>query len=220
MFECVVFDLDGTLLNTLDDLADAGNYALRRMGFPEHDTDKYRYFVGNGIPKLISRIVPKGCDDDAINGVHDFFTDYYEKHCFDKTRPYDQITVMLGRIKEKGIKTAVATNKDHNFSVKLVGDFFGNKIDMVCGRKDGSPKKPDPYSVNYILNSLKADKKTVLYVGDSNVDMETALNAGVKSCGVLWGFRTKQELIESGAVYIAASVEELYRLITDDSFIR
>lgn len=213
MYKYVIFDLDGTLLNTLDDLADAGNYALSAMGFPTHETEKYKYFVGNGIPKLIERIVPVNSDEAAVKRVHDIFSQYYEAHCLDKTKPYDKIPEMLKKLKSCGVKTAVATNKDHMFSVKLINDFFGSNVDFVCGRKDGFPKKPDPYIVNLLIERLNAEKKETLYVGDSNVDMETALNAHLDSCGVLWGFRTKKELLESGAKHIAGNAEQLLDLI-------
>ncbi len=120
---------------------------------------------------------------------------------------------MLSELKKNGIKTGVVSNKDHSYSVKLVEDFFKDNIGIVCGRKDGFPKKPDPYLVNYVIDRFDADKKDILYVGDSNVDMETAINAGVDSCGVLWGFRTKKELSDSGALYIADSPKELLDII-------
>lgn len=219
MYKFVIFDLDGTLLNTLEDLADAGNFALKAMGFPVHETEKYKYFVGNGIPKLIERIVPEKCPRENVEKVHGIFSEYYGKHCMDKTQPYKNISKMLAALNQKSVKTGIATNKDHDFSVKLVKHFFGDKIDAVCGRRNGFPKKPDPYSVNIILEQFKADKKQTLYVGDSNVDMKTAENAGLDSCGVLWGFRTKKELIDSGAKYTADSVEQLYRIITDNKLI-
>lgn len=212
MYKCVIFDLDGTLLNTLEDLANVGNRVLEEMGFPQHETEKYKYFVGNGIPKLIERIIPEGCSDEDKKKVHELYSEYYGKHCRDKTKPYEGIVELLHRLKEKGIMIAVATNKDHSFSVELVKDFFGSSVDLVMGRKDGFPKKPDPYAVNLILERLCIHKDETLYVGDSNVDMETALNAGVCPCGVLWGYRTEKELTESGACYIAASAEELYRV--------
>lgn len=213
MYKYVIFDLDGTLLNTIDDLADAGNYALKEMGFPTYETEKYKYFVGNGIPKLIERIVPKDCTRSDTEKVHTIFSQYYNLHCFDKTKPYDHIPQMLKKLKAAGIKIAVATNKDHVFSVKLVKDFFGDSIDFVCGGKEGIPKKPDPYVVNALIQQLNAVKSETLYVGDSNVDMETAINAHLDSCGVLWGFRTEKELLESGAKHIAASADSLYDLI-------
>ena len=213
MYKYVIFDLDGTLLNTLEDLASAGNYALSVSGYPIHDTESYKYFVGNGIPILIERICPDGISKEERDKVYKNFSDYYSVHCLDNTKPYPGISELLCELKGNGIKTAVATNKDHSYSVKLVKDFFGSNIDVVCGRKDGFPKKPDPYSLNYLIDSFKADNKDVLYVGDSNVDMETAKNAKVDSCGVLWGFRTKDELSDSGALYTASSSDELNKII-------
>lgn len=212
MYKYVIFDLDGTLLNTLEDLADAGNYALNAVGLPTHETEKYKYFVGNGIPVLIKRICPSDSDERTRERVHKYFSEYYEAHCLDKTKPYNGITDMLSELKKAGVGTGVATNKDHSFSVKLIKDFFGDSIEVVCGRKDGFPKKPDPYSVNCIIEKFGADRKDVLYVGDSNVDMETAANAGLDSCGVLWGFRAEEELLSSGAKYIAASSNELINI--------
>lgn len=213
MYRYVIFDLDGTLLNTLEDLAEAGNHALKAFGFPTYETEKYRYFVGNGIPVLIKRICPEGCSPDTLEKVREAFSEYYGPHCTDNTAPYGGIEDMLSELKKAGVTVGVVTNKDHDFSQKLVNDYFGDKIGMVCGRRDGIPKKPDPYSVNYLIERFGAEKKDVLYVGDSNVDMETAINAGVDSCGVLWGFRTEKELSDSGARYIAADAGELLRII-------
>ena len=213
MYRCVIFDLDGTLLNTLDDLADAGNCALEQLGLPIHDVEEYRYYVGNGIPKLIQRILPVGSSQELCDKAHRLFSEYYSAHSTDKTHPYNGICELLSRLANDGIKIGVATNKDHEFSESLVHTFFGNSVDTVCGRKEGTPKKPDPYSVNYIIEKLGAEKSKTLYVGDSNVDMETAQNAGLDSCGVLWGFRTEKELRESGARYIVKTSEELYQIV-------
>lgn len=213
MYKCVIFDLDGTLLDTLDDLAAAGNYTLKQLGFLNHEVEKYKYFVGNGIPKLIERILPDGSGRELCNKAHKIFSEYYSSHSMDKTKPYDGICDMLDKLSAEGIKTGVATNKDHAFSERLIQTFFGDTIQAVCGRKDGIPKKPDPFSVNYIIKQLSADKAETLYVGDSNVDIVTAANAGLSSCGVLWGFRTEKELRESGARFIAANPDELYQII-------
>lgn len=213
MYRCVIFDLDGTLLNTLDDLASAGNYTLEKLGLPLHDVEEYRYFVGNGIPKLIQRILPVGSSQELCDKAQSLFSDYYSSHSTDKTRPYDGICDLLSRLSDDDIKIGVATNKDHEFSESLIRTFFGNSVNIVCGRKDGAPKKPDPFSVNYIMEKLGAEKSKTIYVGDSNVDMETARNAGLDSCGVLWGFRTEKELRENGAHYIVNAPEELYQII-------
>lgn len=213
MYRCVIFDLDGTLLNTLDDLADAGNYALRKLGFPAHDVEEYKYYVGNGIPKLIQRILPSESSHEMCDKAQRLFSEYYSSHSMDKTRPYDGIYDLLSRLVDDGIKIGIATNKDHDFAEKLVHVFFGDMVSVVLGRKDGSPKKPDPFSVNCIMEMLNAGKSNTLYAGDSNVDMETALNADLASCGVLWGFRTEKELRESGARFIAKTPNDLYQII-------
>ena len=213
MYKYVIVDLDGTLLNTLEDLAAAGNYALSASGYPTYAAERYKYFVGNGIPVLIKRICPQNIGEQEESRVRELFSEYYGAHCLDNTKPYEGISEMLAELKRNGIGTGVVTNKDHSYSAKLVKDFFGDNISVVRGREDGIPKKPDPYSVNYVMDRFKANKKDVLYVGDSNVDMETAINAGVDSCGVLWGFRTKKELLDSGAIYIASSSEELLGII-------
>ena len=215
MYRCVIFDLDGTLLNTLDDLADAGNYALKQLGFHTHEVEKYKYFVGNGIPKLIQRILPADSSTDLQDKAHRLFSEYYSAHSTDKTKPYIGICSLLTKLKSDGVKTGVATNKDHGFSERLVRTFFDDMICIVCGRKEGTPKKPDPFSVNYIMEQLGTDKRETLYVGDSNVDMETANNAGLAACGVLWGFRTETELCESGAHFIVKTPDELYRIINE-----
>lgn len=212
MYNCIIFDLDGTLLNTIDDLADAGNYALGTLGFPLHEIKEYKYFVGNGIPKLIERILPCGAEEYSEK-LHQLFSEYYSQHFADKTKPYNGIIPLLDKLKEHGVKTAVVSNKDHDFSEALIKRYFADRIMLVCGRKDGIPAKPDPYSVNLVLNLLNSEKGKTLYVGDSGVDMKTAFNAGLDSCGVLWGFRKEDELLKSGAKYIAHNCTELYDII-------
>lgn len=213
MYSLVVFDLDGTLLNTLTDLANAGNYTLRKMGFPEHEIDNYRYFVGNGIPKLVERILPINSDNDTKKEALRKFREFYDAHKEDYTKPYDGVTEMLMKIKEKGIKTAVVTNKAHEFAEKMVKKYFGELIDFVYGNVEGFPQKPNPYWVLKAIQKCQVENKSVLYVGDSGVDMEVALNAEVDSCGVLWGFRDIDELKANGAKFICFDCNELLNLI-------
>ncbi len=215
MYQNVIFDLDGTLLNTLADLAAAGNFALQSLGFPVHDVEKYRNFVGNGIPTLIQRILPAGRDTAHFDAALRLFSEYYARHHSDRTRPYDGIPELLLRLRSAGVQLAVVTNKDHAFSEELIRSFFGSTIDVVCGSRDGVPRKPDPHMVNIVMDALNARREETLYVGDSNVDMETAKNAGLDACGVLWGFRTERELRESGAMFLAGNAEELYHIITE-----
>lgn len=214
MFGYVFFDLDGTLLNTLDDLAAAGNYALETLGFPAYDTDRYRYFVGNGIPKLIERILPEGSDRELRDKCHSLFAEYYSAHSEDKTAPYEGITELLDGLCSARIITAVITNKDHIYSEQLIRKFFGSRITAVYGSRPGTPHKPDPYWVNIAASELGAEKSAVLYVGDSGVDMQTAANAGLESVGVLWGFRDEEELKANGAHRICRSPAELLPIVT------
>jgi len=213
MFGYVFFDLDGTLLNTLDDLANAGNYALERLGLPIYEHDKYRYFVGNGIPKLIERILPDNADSELIGRCHSYFSEYYTAHSEDNTRPYAGITELLSTLKEEGIKTAVITNKDHVYSAELIHKYFGDRITSVYGSRPGTPHKPDPYWVNRAVADMNAEKSKILYVGDSGVDMETAKNAGLTSAGVLWGFRTEDELRENGACFICRTADDILNIV-------
>ncbi|MBR5090697.1 MAG: HAD hydrolase-like protein, partial [Ruminiclostridium sp.] len=151
MFGYVFFDLDGTLLDTLQDLADAGNYALSRLGLPTYDTEKYRYFVGNGIPKLIERILPVNSDDLLKERAHTLFSEYYAAHSEDNTRPYDGIVGLTEELRSAGIKTAVITNKDNIYAGELIHRYFGDRITAVYGSIPGTPHKPDPYWVNKAL---------------------------------------------------------------------
>lgn len=215
MYKYVIFDLDGTLLNTLDDLANAGNYTLTQMGYPTHDIDKYRYFVGNGIPKLVERFLPSDATDEIKKTGFEIMCSYYEKHMNDNTKPYDSVIEMLETLKENGIRTAVVTNKAATFANEIVTNYFGNLIEKVYGSIEGFPKKPDPYWVEKAIFEFGADKSDVLYVGDSGVDMLTAARAGIVSVGVLWGFRDKEELIENGAVHICGYCSEILNLVLE-----
>ena len=213
MIRFVFFDLDGTLLNTIDDLAAAGNYALRVLGLPEHDTEKYKYFVGNGIPKLIERILPAGSSEELTEKAHTLFSEYYGQHSEDMTRPYDGITALLDELGRRGIKTAVITNKDNVFAGELIKRYFGSRLTAVYGSVPGTPHKPDPYWVERALSDFGADTGSVLYIGDSGVDMQTAKNAGLESVGVLWGFRKEDELLENGAEHIVHKPSEILEII-------
>ncbi len=211
----IIFDLDGTILNTLDDLADAGNHALSEMGYPVHETEKYRYFVGNGIPKLIERIIPADASREAYEKVYESFCSYYNAHMYDKTKPYDGMTELLSELHKNGIKLAVVTNKAHIFACEMVKKYYGSVFDAVFGSVEGLPKKPDPYWVNKALEEIGCKPDDCIYVGDSSVDMQTALNAGIFSCGVLWGFRERGELLESGAKSLASDSSELKKIILE-----
>lgn len=211
----IIFDLDGTILNTLDDLADAGNHALSEMGYPVHEVEKYRYFVGNGIPKLIERIIPSDSSREVYEKVYDNFCSYYNEHMYDKTRPYDGMAELLSELHRKGIKLTVVTNKAHIFACEMVKKYYDSTFDAVFGSVEGLPKKPDPYWVNKALEKIGCKPCDCIYAGDSSVDMQTARNSGIFSCGVLWGFRGRDELLENGAMSLASNTSELMRVISE-----
>lgn len=215
MYKTVIFDLDGTLLNTLDDLADAGNRVCARRGWPRHTPDQFRYLVGNGIPKLIERLTPPDARDAATlaNALADFEADY-GAHLHDKTAPYPGIPALLARLKAAGVQLAVLSNKADALAKVVVGEYFDPALfAAVRGQRAGIPVKPAPEATRALLETLGADPAATLYVGDSNVDIQTARNAGLDSCGVLWGFRTREELVGEGATHLAADAGELERVV-------
>lgn len=215
MYNTVIFDLDGTLLNTLDDLADAGNRLCAARGWTQHPTDAYRYFVGNGIPKLIERLAPpEQRTPEILADALDWFKADYGAHMRDKTAPYPGIREMLARLHTAGVQMAVFSNKADALAKGVVADYFDPALFAeVRGQRPEVPTKPAPEGTLALLAHLQADPARTLYVGDSNVDMETANNAALDGCGVLWGFRTRQELEEAGARYLAADAGELERIV-------
>lgn len=214
MYKAVIFDLDGTLLNSLGDLAAASNYGLKKCGYKVHDVDKYKTFVGDGRYKLIERVLPEEQrTPETIDKVLSLFNEYYGEHMIDMTRPYEGIAQLLDELKAKGIKIAVVSNKPHEFTTEIVTKFFGDRFDIIFGHREGYKAKPDPAAVLEVIREFGFTKEECLYVGDSNVDIKTAKNSGLKSVGVLWGFRSKEELEKEGADYIAVNVDELKNLI-------
>ncbi len=220
MYKAVIFDLDGTLLNTLEDLANACNYALGKYNFPSHQAEEYKKFIGDGRLKLIERITPQDHkSQEVINNLVAFFDEYYEAHMIDMTKPYNGIIELLDYLNEKGLKLAVVSNKPHEFTTEVVRNFFGDRLHIVFGQRPGSPTKPNPAAVFEAIEGLNVTPQECIYVGDSNVDIRTAKNAGVKSAGVLWGFRTREELEAEGADFIVSTVEELKELIAPGGLI-
>ena len=210
MIKTVIFDLDGTLLNTLDDLADSVNYALSAFGMKKKNLEEIRSFVGNGVGFLVKRSVPEGTDPQTEKEVFSVFREHYLHNLNNKTAPYDGVTGLLERLREKGIQTAVVSNKLHEAAVSLCTDNFGDRIDCIagaCGEKD---RKPCPDNVFKCMNILSAEGASTVYVGDSEVDIKTAENAGLKCVSVLWGFRTKEELVPfGGKIFISSPCELL-----------
>ena len=214
MYNTVIFDLDGTILNTLEDLADSVNYALGSFGYPLRSIDEVREFVGNGIKKLIERAVPCGTDEQHTDKVLDVFKQHYGQNSDIKTKAYDGICEMISNLKKAGIKTAVVTNKAHFAAVPLCKKYFDGLIDVTIGEREGVRKKPYPDSVFEALEQLGASKQNTIYVGDSDVDINTAKNAGVDCVCVDWGFRSREFLIKSGATSIVSDAQSLYEFIT------
>ena len=215
MYKNVIFDLDGTLLNTLEDLAGAANWVCALHGWPVHTVEEFKYFVGNGAPKLLSRVVPDGVEltDELHRQLLEEFTQRYNAHKEDKTAPYPGIPELLEQLTSRGIAVAVASNKYQDAVEHLVNHFFpGIPWAAVEGQKEGVPVKPDPSIVFEILSKHPTPKSDVLYVGDSGIDMETARRACVESAGVTWGFRSVTELREHYADHIAESTGTLLRL--------
>lgn len=213
MYRLVIFDLDGTLLNTIGDLAAAGNYTLERLGYPTHGEEEYKLFVGNGIPKLIERMLPKNCGEKEQNAALEIFGAYYSEHKSDRTVPYDGIKELLRELDSRGVVAVCNTNKAHEFSQTLIEAAFGGDIREVLGAGLGYPTKPDPSAAEALIKKYGVEKSEVLYVGDSSVDMMTARNAGIDACGVLWGFRSREELESYSPAFIAQNVSELRKII-------
>lgn len=211
----VIFDLDGTLLKTIDDLAAATNHALRTLGFPTHGLWVYPDMVGNGVAKLIERALPDDARTDKnINDALAAFKEYYNDHCCDATVPYPGIPELLKELSDKGVSLAVTSNKYQHAVSKIIEHYFPDiNFKAVLGNVDGMPRKPDPSIVFKALSLCPTPKADVLYVGDSGVDMETARRACVESVGVSWGFRPILELKEAYADHIISTPSQILDLL-------
>lgn len=215
MKQLVIFDLDGTLLNTIQDLGVAANYALESCGFPVHDISAYPSFVGNGVTRLLERVLPESArNEENVTRLREYFMDYYDAHKADDTTIYDGINDLLAALTERGVKLAVASNKYHKAVVELIKIYFPS-IEWVAveGQKPDFPIKPDPSIVFKIVSKFPTSKAQVLYVGDSGVDMETARRACIESVGVTWGFRPEKELRDFYANNIVNSPLEILSIV-------
>lgn len=213
-YSAVIFDLDGTLLNTLDDLADAANYALARMGWPRRTTDEVRRFVGNGVRLLIRRAAPPGSSEADQARCLAIFKERYAAHMEDKTAPYPGIPELLLALRDRGCRTAVVSNKFDAAVKGLCARYFGDLVDAAAGESEQAPKKPDPAMVLLALEKLGIPAPSAVYVGDSDVDIQTARNAGMDCVSVTWGFRDRGFLTEHGAAVFADTPEELLTLLS------
>ncbi len=211
MLDTVIIDLDGTLLDTLEDLYLSVNHILSKYNFPLRTKDDVRMFVGNGVPKLIERALPKGHGKETFELALKDFKEYYGQHCNDNTKPYFGINESLSCLKERGYKIAVVSNKVDFATKSLCRDYFGNLVDVAIGQREGIEKKPAPDSVFEAMKLL--DSKNAVYVGDSDVDIMTAKNANLPCIVVTWGFRDKEFLLESGGKIFAHSAHEMMDII-------
>lgn len=216
-YEAVIFDLDGTLLDTLEDLTDSVNAALTKYNCPAKSIEQVRAYVGNGIRNLIKRSLENGEEHPDFENIFQAFREHYKENCKNKTRPYDGIKELLSALKENGRKMAIVSNKA-DFAVKELNRYYFKEFDMVAiGEREGIARKPKPDTVFEALKRLDVPADRAVYIGDSEVDVKTAANANIPCISVLWGFRSKEVLMEHGAKYFAETAEELYNFFNEGS---
>ncbi len=214
-YKAVVFDLDGTLANSLEDLKNAVNYGIKKLGFYEPTVEEYRLFVGNGTEKMIERALKENATKENIEKVKQDYLEYYGKHFADYTKAYEGMPELIQKLHKNGVKIAVVTNKVNSMASTVVTKLYGNYFDIIEGQRDGIPAKPDPTLTLMVMEKLGVKPNECAFVGDSGVDIKTGKNSGAAPIGVLWGFREKEELILNGAKYIAKTAKELEELLLD-----
>lgn len=216
MKKICIFDLDGTLIDSLQDLAVAGNVLMEKLGYPTHPVESYKQFVGSGIKNLILRATSgiSWTEEDLMKAVADYM-EYYSEHCSIYTTIYPGIMEVLDTLKAMGFELAVVTNKPDTVAKKIVKDLFGERFSYVYGQVDHIPVKPNPTLVYQILNKANIQKDFAFYIGDSDVDIYTALNASITPIGCLWGNRTKEELLKAGATLLATKAEDIIEMVRD-----
>lgn len=212
-YDLVIFDLDGTILNTIEDLTDSLNAVLDQYQYPRRTLSEVRGFVGNGIRLLIQRALPEEAMEETVDLLYQDFIRYYQKHCMEKTKPYEGITELLQQLKDQGYRSAVISNKADPAVKALCDRYFEGLFDLVAGERPGIPRKPAPDSVHQILDSLQVSKERAVYIGDSDVDIATSRNVGLDSIIVTWGFKDPDFLKEMGAECLVTSPKEIGDLI-------
>lgn len=212
MINTLIFDLDGTLVDSIEDLANATNYILKEDHLPLHDLTEYRLFVGNGVDKLLERALPKE-KKNQVQAYRKRFDKYYKDHCLDHTKPYPHMKQLINQLHEKGYQLAVVTNKPKINAVTIVNSLFPGQFSYIFGNTPYQPKKPHPCLTQLAMQLLDANKNETLYIGDSDVDIETAKNAKIKSVGCTWGFRGRKELEKAGAHYLVDEPMEILELL-------
>ena len=205
----VIFDMDGTVLDTLKDLTISMNYVLKSFDMPEHTENEYRQFFGNGIRYAMEKAVPEGTSAETIDKMLPVFKEHYDAHCLDRTKPYDGIPDLLAELDRRGYKLAIVSNKIDSAVKELNERFFSDYVSVAIGEKAGIKRKPAPDTVIAALDELASSKEEAVYVGDSEVDFQTAQNSGLPCISVLWGFRDKDFLIEQGATTFAEKPEDI-----------
>ena len=213
-YKTYIFDLDGTLLDTLHDLWVSCNYALRENGMPERSLDEVRRFVGNGVKKLMERVIPLGLDNSKFDVTYETFRKHYLVHSLDTTKPYSGIPELLANLKKHGKHMAVVSNKFYVATQELCRHFFGDYIDIAIGERENIRKKPAPDTVNEAIRQLGVGREDAVYIGDSDVDVMTARNSNMPCISVLWGFRDRDFLMQHGATTFVAAPKEL--MLPDD----
>ena len=213
-FRALIADLDGTLLDTLQDVADSTNAALARLGLPSHDTSAYRYFVGDGRKSMALRSLPEERRDDAtLNTLIEYINEEYTAHWMDTTQPFDGIPDMLDALTSRGVRLAVLSNKPHHYTTQMISHLLPRwRFEIVRGESPETPRKPDPAGALAIMRQMELDPDACVYIGDSGIDMQTATAAGLYAVGVLWGFRPADEMVAHGARTLVEHPMDIVRL--------
>ncbi len=213
MKNTLIFDLDGTLLNTLGDLTEAVNFALSGLSLPNRTVDEVRSFIGNGVPTLIKRSLPENSSSDTFDSALKLFTEWYMCHICDKTVPFDGIPELLKLLRSKGYKIAIVSNKKHEATRLVCEKLLYGLYDYAAGAKNEKERKPSPDMVLKSMEFFGCEKDSAVYIGDSEVDIQTAKNAGIDCVSVLWGYRSKEELLEAGGKIFAKDVPTLAEIV-------